>query len=165
MHPRGFTLLEVMLTIAILGSIFLLSARGLSALQRSFAAQAVDREITSIVSTAARRARIGTHGSAWGVYIPYDNLSRSATTVTVFSGTSYATRDTAYDQIYTINDDAKFTSVDFSGVATNTGNDHEITFGLLTGATAQYGSVVIEWYGQTRTITIDADGFAVRSPL
>lgn len=84
MRPRGFTLLEVIVTIAILGLIFFLSTSGLSMLQRSFAAQAVDREVTNVLSSAARRARIGMKGGDWGVYIPYDETTRTATTVIVF---------------------------------------------------------------------------------
>lgn len=165
MHPRGFTLIEVMLTIGIVGMLFFAVAYGLSVFQRSFAAQTVDRELTSILSTAARRARIGMSNDAWGVYIPYDGTTRLTTTITLFHGTSYATRVTADDQVYSVNKDAKFVSVDFSGAAANTGNDHEVLFSAFSGSTAQYGSVLLEWYGKQRTITIDADGFSVRSPL
>ncbi len=55
MQPRGFTLLEVTVTIAILGVIFFLSTSGLSLLQQSIAAQSVDREVVNVLSTAARR--------------------------------------------------------------------------------------------------------------
>lgn len=154
-----------MITIAILGSIFLLSTYGLSKLQRSFAAVSVDREVISILSTAARQARMGVSGGDWGVYIPYDNSSRLATSITLFHGATYATRVVADDRIYTVNSNAQFMSVDFSGPAVNTVNDHEIVFSTLSGSTVQYGSIILTWYGQTRTITIDPDGFAVRSSL
>ncbi len=165
MHPKGFTLLETMITVAIVGAIFFMSLYGLSAFQRSFAAQTVDRELSSALSTASRRARMGVNGASWGVYIPYDAGTRKATTLTLFHGTSYAARVTADDQTYSINKDAKFVSVDFSGAAANTGNDHEILFSSIDGDTANYGSVVMEWYGKQRTITIDTHGFVVRSAL
>lgn len=165
MSPRGFTLLETMMTIAIVGVLFFTATYGLSVFQRSFAAQTVDRELTSVISTAARRARMGMNGEDWGVYIPYDAGTRLATTMTLFHGTSYATRVAADDRIYSINKNAKFVSVDFSGAAANTGNDHEILFRSLSGDTTQYGSVVVEWYGKQRTVVIDPDGFAVRLPL
>lgn len=162
---QGFTLLEIVVTIAILGSIFLLSTFGLSRLQQTFAAQQVDREITNSLSMAARRARIGMQNGPWGVYIPYDPITRTAQTLTVFHGTSYAARVIADDQVSTINKATKFITADFSGAAVNTGNDHEIVFNFLSGATTQYGSIVVEWFGQQRTISIDADGFAIRMPL
>lgn len=165
MSPRGFTLLETMMTIAIVGVLFFTATYGLSVFQRSFAAQTVDRELTSVISTAARHARMGMNGEDWGVYIPYDAGTRLATTMTLFHGASYATRIVADDRVYSINKDAKFISVDFSGAAANTGNDHEILFRSLSGNTTQYGSVVVEWYGKQRTIVIDPDGFAVHLPL
>lgn len=165
MSPRGFTLLETMMTIAIVGVLFFTATYGLSVFQRSFAAQTVDRELTSVISTAARRARMGMSNDSWGVYIPYDSTTRLATTMTLFHGTSYAARVAADDQVYSVNKNAKFISVDFSGAAADTGNDHEIVFQSLDSDTAQYGSVIIEWYGKQRTVTIDSDGFAIRSSL
>lgn len=162
---QGFTLLEIIVAVAILGSIFLLSTFGLAKLQQTFAAQQVDREITNALSTAARRARIGMQNGPWGVYIPYDASSRSATSITVFHGTSYATRTVADDQVSSINKGTQFTTVDFSGAAADTGNDHEIVFNSLSGSTTQYGSIVVKWLDQQRTITIDPDGFAIRLPL
>lgn len=165
MRAKGFTLLEVVITVALLGAIFFTASYGLSAFQRSFAAQSVDRELTSAISTASRRARMGMNGESWGVYIPYDINTRSATTITLFHGSSYAARVVADDQTYSINKNAKFLFVDFSGDLADTGNDHEILFHSLSGDTSQYGSVVVEWYGKQRTVSIDPDGFAVRYPL
>ncbi len=165
MRRKGFTLLEIIITVAILGSVFLFSIFGISKLQQSFAAQNVDREITNSLSVAARRARIGMHNGPWGVYIPYDATTRTATTIVVFQGTSYATRNIADDIAFSINTATIFTSVDFSGAAANTGNDHEIVFNSLSGNTTQYGSVIVQRLGQQRTITIDPDGFAIRSSL
>ena len=162
---QGFTVLEILITIAILGSIFLLSTYGLSKLQQSFGAQQVDREILNSISMVTRRARLGVQGGDWGIYIPYDAITRTSQTLTVFHGASYATRIIADDQISSINEATKFISVDFSGAAVNTGNDHEIVFRTLSGSTTQYGSIVMEWYGKQRTIVIDPDGFGIRLPL
>lgn len=165
MNPRGFTLVEVMMTIGILAALFFGSVYGFSALQRSFASQTVDREITNMLTVAARNARMGFKGGTWGVYIPYDNGTRHATSITVFHGATYATRTVADDITFPVNSDVAFTSVDFSGAASNTGNDHELIFAALSGSTTQYGSIAVSWYGQTRTITIDADGFITREAL
>lgn len=165
MNNRGFTLLEVLITIAILGSLFLLSAYGLRALQKSFASQTVDRELTNILTTAARNARLGLQGDAWGVYIPYDLTTRTTSSVTLFHGDSYATRISADDVLLPINTDAIFTSVDFSGAAASTGNDHEIVFDSLSGATQEYGSIVLDWYAESRTISISKDGIITREAL
>ncbi len=99
------------------------------------------------------------------MYFPYDDSTRTATTLTLFHGTSYADRIIADDQLHAINAQTQFVVVDLSGSAPVTGNDHEIVFQSLSGETTQYGEIVLEWYERRRTITIDPDGFAVRSPL
>ncbi len=165
MASRGFTLIEVTLTIGILAALFFGSMYGFSALQRSIASHTVDREITTMLTIAARNARTGLKGGSWGVYIPYNESSRNTTSITVFHGATYATRTIADDIVFTVNPDVAFTSVDFSGATAHTGNDHEITFASLSGSTTQYGSVTVSWYGQTRTITIDPDGFITRDAL
>ncbi len=160
---NGFTLLEVVMTMALLGILFSVAGIALTRLQQSLATGASDREITYILSSAARKARHGLQGTSWGVYIPYDAVTRQAEgTATVFSGTSYAARNAAYDTVYTISESIAFTSVDLSGAGPDTGNDHEIVFSALTGATAQYGSLVLTWYNQSRTLSISADGMMTR---
>lgn len=165
MHPRGFTVIEVILTVAILAIVFTASMYGIRSIERSFASQSADREMTNILTTAARRARMGINGSNWGVYIPYDDNTRTSTTAVVFSGSSYATRVAASDVTYTINNSIKFTSADFSGAAADTGNDHEVVFSSLTGSTSQFGSITMQWYGQSQTVTIDSSGLIVRVAL
>lgn len=159
---KGFTLIEVVMTMSVLGILLGVAGISLSSLQSSIATSASDREILYIISSAERKARDGAEGSSWGVYIPYDPTSRSATSATVFSGASYATRNEVKDVLYPISKDILFSYVDLSGAGAATGNDHEIVFSALTGATANYGSMDLQWYNVTRTITIDPDGFAVR---
>jgi prepilin-type N-terminal cleavage/methylation domain-containing protein len=162
-NPRGFTFIEMVMTLAVLGILFSVAGVSLSKLQQSLTTSASDREITYILTSAARKARHGLRGTPWGVYIPYDAVTRVSTgTVTVFSGTSYAARNTAYDVIYTINDDIRFTTVDFSGAAANTTSDHEIVFSALTGATTQYGSITVTWFNNSRTLNVSADGIMTR---
>jgi prepilin-type N-terminal cleavage/methylation domain-containing protein len=164
-HPSGFTLLEIMLTIGILAVILSLSSYGISSLHRRFASQSVDREITTLLTNAARRARLGVNNGAWGVYIPYNETTRSAETATLFHGTTYATRVVADDITIPINSGTAFVSVDFSGSAASTGNDHEIVFHYLDGSTTQYGDIVLQWFNQQRTVSISPDGIIVRTAL
>lgn len=161
-NPQGFTLVEIVITLAIMAILFASAGVGLSRLEQSLAGSTSDREILHILSSASRKARHGAQGTAWGVYIPYDAGTRTATSVTVFSGTSYATRTAAYDVRYVINDDSKFSYVDFSGAGVDTGNDQEIVFDPLSGSTADYGSIILDWHNTTRTLSISADGIATR---
>lgn len=161
-YPRGTTFIELILVIAILLVLFTLGGFALSRFERSVASVSGDREIINAISMAARRARSGESGTAWGVYIPYNETTRSTTTMTIFSGNSYATRTPSRDLSFSVNDNILFTSVDFSGSGTDETNGHEIVFAPLTGATTQYGSVILSWFGNTRTLLINSNGIPTR---
>ncbi|MFA5946899.1 MAG: type II secretion system protein [Patescibacteria group bacterium] len=161
-NPKGFTFLEIIITLGVFGILFSISGIALTKFQQSVASSASDREILHILSTAARKARHGQGGAPWGVYIPYSESTRATTTVTVFCGATYATRDITCDDVYTVSNNIHFLAVDFSGAAPDTTNDHEIVFNPLSGSTAQYGSISLGWYNTTRSLSISPDGFVNR---
>ncbi|MFA5945309.1 MAG: type II secretion system protein [Patescibacteria group bacterium] len=161
-NQSGFTFIEIIITLGIVGILFAVSGVALSRLQQSITSRASDKEVLAILSNASRKARHGSQGSSWGVFIPYNETTRSTGTITVFSGTSYATRTAVNDLVYSVNTDIHFSSVNFSGTAPDAVNDHEIVFNALTGATTQYGSLTLEWYGSTRILNVSADGIVSR---
>ncbi|MCR4311871.1 MAG: hypothetical protein NUV56_01170 [Candidatus Uhrbacteria bacterium] len=161
MYPRGVTTLEIVMSMAILAIIFSIAATGISRLQRTSANISSDHDIMGALTLAARRARSGRDNTSWGVYIPYNETSRLTTSLVVFSGTSYAARDTNKDITLSVNEHILFTAVDFSGSSPDVTNSHEIIFAQYSGATAQYGSLTLEWYGVENTIAIDAHGVPV----
>lgn len=160
--PRGITLIEIVLAIGILLAIFAFGAFAFSRFAGAAANVSSDREVLNAMTSAARRARSGNAGTAWGVYIPYDETTRVTSTMVIFSGNSYAARNAALDVTFSVSDDIQFTAVDFSGSAPDAVNSHEIVFAALTGATAQYGSVVVAWHETERTLTVNSNGLAVR---
>ncbi len=160
--PRGSTLLEILLVVALLLVILGVGNVALASFQRSTARLFGDREIINAITMAARRARTGASGTAWGVYITYNNTTRVATNLTIFSGTSYAARTTSRDIVLPLSNNVIFTSVDFSGSSPNVTNSHEVIFAPLTGATTGYGSIITDWFGITRTIVINSNGIPVR---
>lgn len=161
MHPRGLTTLEIVMSLAVLAIIFGISSTGLSRLQRTSTNISSDHDVMSALTLAARRARSGRDNTSWGIYIPYNETTRITNSIVVFSGTSYATRTPSRDLTLTVNDQVTFTAVDFSGSAPDVTNSHEIVFAQYSGATTQYGSITLEWYGEQKTITIDAHGIPV----
>lgn len=161
MISRGFTTIELLVTTAIIVIVFTLGTTVFSLIQQTAAAPSGTLALEQILGSAARRARAGVQGSAWGVYIPYDDVTRTTSTVTIFSGDTYATRDLNFDLPSRFNEGVAFEVVDFSGEQNPLGNDHEITFAALSGETAQYGSVTLNVYGETSVITITEDGFVV----
>lgn len=161
MTRKGFTLVELLLTTAILAIVFALGTGVFSLVQQTAAAASGTVAIEQILGSAARRARSGENGTAWGVYLPYDETTRHTNTITVFSGASYATRTVSRDVSYRFNQGVGFTVVDLSGAGSSAGNDHEVVFAALSGITTQYGSITLDVYGQTFTITITESGVPV----
>lgn len=161
MIRRGFTTVELLVTIAILVIVFSLGASIFSLVQKTAAAASGSVALEQILGGAARRARSGEAGTNWGAYLPYDEITRRASTITVFSGSSYAARDVSRDVFYRFNQGVLFTAVDFSGAGSSLGNDHEVVFAPLSGETTDYGSVTINIYGGAFTIFVSQDGMVV----
>jgi len=158
----GFTLIEVLITIAIISIMFGLAVLSASRISNRLSIAPGDSNLVNLLTSASRRARDGVKESPWGVYFPYDEVSRSLNEAIIFKGSSYATRDTAYDQSYSFSERVQFITVDFSGVGPLVGNDHEVVFDKYTGQTNQYGSVDLEMLGVSRTVIVSSQGFVTR---
>lgn len=140
MSNRGFTLVEMMLSVGILS---LLAGLSLPVYQSFQNRNELDLNTQNLVS-ALRRAQTyarGMHGdSQWGVSV-------QSNTITLFKGTSYATRDTAYDETSAIS------------ASTATSGLTEIMFAKLSGAPATTGNVTLtSTNNDVRTVTINAKG-------
>lgn len=154
--------MEIVLVIGMLLTMMGLSGFAFSRFARAVSFVSSDREFAYAVSRAANHARSGYQGTAWGVYIPYDEATRHTDSIIIFSGASYATRNAVFDLPLSVSRDIAFTVVDFSGSAADETNGHEIVFATLTGETAQYGSVTFDWFGATRRLVIGENGIPVR---
>lgn len=159
--PRGFTLLEMVLSIGLLSVIFFVGFQADTVMQTVLAGSGA-RQVESILGTASIHARNGMNGTNWGTYFAYDETTRIATQAVVFSGSTYATRDVTKDVVFSLGRALRFTNVSLSGASPSSGNDHEIDFTFLTGATSQYGSLTIASYASNTQIDISSTGIAVR---
>ena len=158
----GFTLMEVLISVAIFSLLFSFTAMGASQLSKRLLIGPSDAYLENILITASRRARDGVEASDWGVNLPYDEQTRTLASITVFKGSSYAARDSSFDQTFTYSDNIDFVTVDFSGSLPATGNDHEIVFERYSGETAMFGSVVLEVFGVERSVAISSQGMITR---
>ena len=147
---RGFTLPELVLTMAIMTVFFSLTLVTLVKAYKTSLIRSTSDSVTSAVSTANARARNGLYGKYWGVFFDYDNGTRAATQAVVFACDStyasvpadcYTNRIAAYDVYYSLNPRPYFYWVDLAGGGATTGDDHYIVFTPLTGETGQYGSI------------------------
>lgn len=140
MKNSGFTLIEVMLSLATVAIIAGISIP----VYQSFQVRN-DTEIATIeIAHTLRRAQIISQASdgdtSWGVYITNGN-------VILFKGTSYATRDSTFDEIFDVPG-----SITPSGVG-------EVVFEKFTGLPQTTGTITLTSNtNETRNITINAKG-------
>lgn len=163
MSARGFTLLELVVSIGIFAIIILIAVPSLSKLSHS-RAMAPNDQLTNLLLSAVRHAQSGVGGSAWGLYLPYDAGTRTTDSVILFSGGSYAARDVSQDIAFSFDADAVFTSVNLSGDAPGSGDDREVVFSALTGTTGLFGAITLTFRGDTSTVTVSPSGFVTTTP-
>jgi prepilin-type N-terminal cleavage/methylation domain-containing protein len=158
----GFTLLEMIISVAIIAALFGLSTVGAFQLSKQLNISSADTGVINILSTAARKARDGSGQSNWGVHLPYDDSTRSLNEITIFKGLSYALRDADYDIDYPFSDSTLFTTVSLSGSSPSSGDDHEVVFSALSGQTDNYGTITLTIFGDERVVSLGQDGIASR---
>lgn len=103
---RGFTLIEIMLTLALFGIV-----AGITIPVHQSFQNKNDLDIAAtMLAQSMRRAQVLSQASdsdtTWGVYV-------ATSTIAVFQGASYAARDSSYDEVFEMVD-----SINVSGVQT-----------------------------------------------
>jgi prepilin-type N-terminal cleavage/methylation domain-containing protein len=139
MHPRGFTLLEVLLSITLIG---IISGIGAVVYQQLQNRNDLDMAAAS-VARSFRRAQALSQAidgdTTWGVRI-------NTGSITLFQGASYATRVTSFDEVTNIS-----SSIAPAGFV-------EAVFSKLTGLPQSSGTLTLTGSNDSRTITLNAQG-------
>lgn len=161
-NAHGFTLIELVIVVAIIALFFGIGFASLNAMYKTSLTRAGSDAVEAALTTAAERARAGSQGTSWGVYIAYDDTTRIPTEAVVFSGTNYASRNTIYDLSYPLSSSPLVTNVSLQGAGASSGNDHEVVFAALSGATSQYGTITLTYADKTVTLTISPTGIVTR---
>lgn len=135
----GFTLIEVLVVITVLGLLISISTVGFT----NFRTHESLRIALSGVVEATRRAQVSAieakGDSEWGVFFQSDR-------VVVFKGSSYASRDNSYDQTLVVPG-----GVVISGLS-------EVVFDKLRGTTTNIGIITLTNSYGTSNITINDKG-------
>src|SRR5436853_1165619 len=90
MHRRAFGLIEVLIVIGVLGAVTSLSIPLYDEYQIRSDLDLATKQTTQGLDRAKRQAQSGDQDSNWGFYVPNGTL---------YKGTSYAARNTSFDEV------------------------------------------------------------------
>ncbi len=136
----GFTLIEVLLSVAVIAVLAGISAPVFTRLATK---NDLDTAFVSLAQTWRRGQELSMANDGdivWGVKV-------AAGSITLFKGTSFASRDTNYDEVFSMP-----LTISVSGAVT------EITFNKLTGTPSATGTVSLTSFDDTTTLTINSKG-------
>ncbi len=139
-HISGFTLLEVLLSISIVGILTGIMSPVVYQLKKENDLNVAAESSLTLLRRAYFLARASTNNESWGVY-------SQTGSVTLFQGATYATRDTSYDEIFSI-----------AGHISLTGVTEEV-FSKFSGAPSVAGDLRFSSDNNSlRAIRITSDG-------
>jgi len=138
-RSNGYTLIELMLVIAIIAVITTVGLPIYAALQNSNGLDVTVNTLVQDLYQAQIFSRYEIDNSAWGVAIV-------GQTITFYAGSSYVSRNTAYDNVFTM------------PVTIRTSGLSEVDFSKLNGLPATNGTFSLATSGITRTVIINSVG-------
>lgn len=150
---KGFTVLELIVVIAITLMIFAVSGSVYSVSIQNSNLTASSRELISTLRTAQMRSISGFHNSSWGVHLSDTSVPGEKDSFTIWIGADYATRDTSWDIETDLPPNLTYSSVSLNGAGA------DIIFDKTSGQTQQYGTVQIQNnQNETQTIYVNPMG-------
>ena len=136
---KGFTLIELLLVIAV---VFIISFLSVPFYARFFTQNAVANTVDQLVGEI-RKAQIyavsGKQNGSWGVHF-------GSNQIVLFQGNSYASRNTAFDESFSVN-----SNVIVSGLS-------DVIFSRMTGTPSATPTITISGNGNTKTVSINGQG-------
>ena len=137
---RGFTLVEMLLSVAIIAMMAGLSLPIYQSFQNRNELDITAQNLASAMRRAQTYSRGMSGDSQWGVAV-------QSGAITLFKGATYAGRDATYDEVSTVS-----SSTGVSGLG-------EISFAKLSGAPSTSGTVTFtNINNETRVVSINAEG-------
>lgn len=156
MRLRGFTVIELVIVMGLM-TVLLSGFLAIGSMLQNSVSVRSHKNISALVVEASVRARNAVNNSDWGVYFTTNATTNVLTSITVFSGESYATRDTTRDLVIPI-DAAAVATFALSNVSPYTGNGKELVFEQGTADPHITGVITIQTGTKTSTITVTPAG-------
>jgi len=136
----GFTLIELLISIAIIMVITGMTLPIYESFVRRNDLDLITQTLAMAIRRAETYARAANYDSAWGIEI-------QSSSITLFQGGSFASRNTAYDE-----------TVSIPGSVTPSGLN-DIQFAKLSGLPNITGTIILtSTTNDTRTVTLNAKG-------
>lgn len=144
MHNRGFTLLELVIIIAVLGVLIAVIVPSLARFRQQQALQNSANALVGVLGDARTKTLAAVNDTSYGIKL-------EASQVTLYTGTTYSSGATS-NEVYTFESPVTASwNLDTAGST--------ISFARLTGAASAHGTIVLSIpSGATKTITITALG-------
>lgn len=146
---KGFTLIEILVSLAILAVISVIGLNSFSSVNTDKALDLEAEKVISLIAKARALTLSAKDGAAYGVHF-------EERTAVLFRGPTYSSGALA-NQVQAFNDIVKLSAAALAGGGV------EVLFAKLTGATAQSGTITLAAVrdaSKTRVITIAATGVA-----
>jgi prepilin-type N-terminal cleavage/methylation domain-containing protein len=158
---HGMTLLEVLIVVSLISVLLTISiAIAYNSIGRSNLRSGVTTVIQSI-RRAQTLSQNNVDAKQWGIQI------LEGTSVVIFSGSNYSTRNVADDNVYFINDNITFSGVLYDKMTATPPNPDGagLVFVQLTGATSPSdfsGSIVLTMANESQSVTVNGLGVVER---
>lgn len=139
-NKNAFTLVEILLIMALIALIAAFSVPLFNTFQTGSDIKVAADIVAQSLKRAESLAESGENDSNWGVHI-------ATGTITVFNGNTYATRDTTFDDLFTISTDITATGLT------------DIVYTKFTGEPQSTGNIVLTAdSGEVWTINLNSKG-------
>ena len=151
MKQRGFTFIEILVVIGIIGLFIGLSIPQLRSFQQVSHLENINKEVIAALRLAQSHTLASKGALQYGVY--FDVMS-TPNQYTLFQGSSYATRDVLKDEVKVLKKEVEISSILLDGGS-------EIVFARLTGQANSQGAIIfrlIKDPGRTKVVSILASG-------
>jgi len=146
MKSKGFTLLEVLLSVAIVSVIFAAGAPIYFGTQKNQDLNNTALQMRDALYRAELLSEARENSGSWGVYI-------EAGQIVLFSGSSYASRDVGFDEVYPLPN-----TITISG-------DQEYIFSETLGELSSSGTTTLTTSTGAREVSVNEKGLVTVSVI
>lgn len=147
----GFTLIEILIVIAIFSIIFTFTVLSLRYFQKKSELNNTTEEIINSLRLAQNKTLASEGASSYGIYF---NDTTSPNQYILFKGTSFASRDPAFDETFKLSNNLLIYQI-------NLGGGKDVVFKRIKGETDVSGNIIIGLSGdssKTKNIYIEKSG-------